>query len=471
MSYTDYNMNDSFEALVYVTDELTEFDFGTTLDQRTAIIGYFKYSAEKTTLQLPLILKKNENAGVEVGWSNTVRTSKDLKHLYIKSIDGGFKAVLDKFQLIGTSNYAAIGDIGNSTSTYQISNFRMVNQFELDEDVKKIQLAFDYFDIFVDTPRFKVISRWEEKEDEITVSYQKKNYLLDDEIIWEDKKIKVKVFTGATSPDLLDRKRIGISFTYFLVFEFESKMSRDKVQELIYILKDLFSVLMRKYIFFNYVLQNDYLGLDAETNKADDRRENLFINQGKNKAYNPDLKARELKLHLRDLEFSKILEGFVNNLKLQKLARAFVSTMNDNLYVENVMTSLTNGLETYYKGSTYPSNGKLITDLKKKIIYGIRQLPNELKKSIQIKDGDYTGQATDFIEQFSEIMKDTRDNVVHGDKENSLNLKFDGDLIIYTEKLKLYFYVLLLRELGIADEVLNEKFNDEFIQVNNIEVY
>lgn len=410
--YNDLGMRDRFEFQVFISRNGSE----------EKIPGKFVYHDNVATLSVanPLykieIEDKLEKQSWYYAYRNPDNTINSLEDFQVEVTTWEHKA-------LNIFSSKRRGCSSNSNGAI-ISNF-FINEFSISEEmsnenVKEFQLKIDYLFKWFGLNAIK-----HDMDDVFRVKYQNLKFDMQNFDL-------EFIETIRNSTNLQEEKYYH---DMYVKFTFKEAVSREDAFKTTIFLRRLFQILMNCPTTISQagIIRNDYI-------------ENYFIrqfqlsNEKENVFFDPYFSITHYET-LKEKMYS-ILENWFKNKKLQDFVFAYLISTESNIPIYTEWINLSAAIESYCRDAEY-SNEKQIKDFGQKIIFlGKKLLQNNIKAGLIA------------TQEFSDVIKDTRDYYIHGDKADKYEQRFEDEskLIGYIEQLRELSYHSILLKLGVYDE-------------------
>lgn len=417
--FDEYDMRDDFSIPVYVGYELVEYSGikGINPDNRCA--GQLIRENGQTHLELSDIPKKKHyelpSNGIVINNDDEVTNHEDSGNWYASTWNGDLHFVIRKYFRISTSKHRANNHFGGNVSKWVVSDYSIVNQYMLADNVSYATLFMDHvyswFGIF-------------QPERELT----DENELIFTNLVFDDQQFSLRVSVNSKEKHELHvfQKTAYIS----IGIEFEEFQTREFTYQLAVTIRNFFQMLIGKSVGISRIILNKDNSIDPDGQRITPKneRENWFLDQSfLPKKEEETLTNFEVSYQEISSDLGTMLTKFLSNSKLQRFVASILTVYQFQTPVDTQIITLVSAIESYYSDAKYSDGTKMKNALNK-----LKQLGQLVENSDDFFQQDIHVSTTDTDTLFREMV-DVRDYIVHGDKEEKYTSEAElvPDLIIF----------------------------------------
>lgn len=420
-------MRDDFSFPVFVGYELMNTKSGIKgVDPNKRIAGQLTRSHGATYLDLADAPEKKmyqHNNGITYNNNDKVISNGDTNNWYATSWDGSRLFILRKFFNVDSKMHFAYNHFSEETTKWLITDFEMVSQFMLTDEVYQAKLYMDHIFSW-----FRVYNPNQDLSKVNSIEYN--------DLIFQEKKLKILVRGEGNQKQEIHSIIKTVNLTMCLLFE-DSK-NRQYIYQIAVALRNMFQIIINKRIGISRIILNR---INGDKLIQSDERENWFIEQ----SYLPE----ESKEIISDVgipyasissNFNTILKQYLEDEKLQNLVNSFLLVDQFQIPIATAIITLVSGIETYYNQTKY-KNGKTIGNAHKKLQRFLALLDNS-SEIVQQEIPNLT------VDELITRMRDSRDYFIHGDKAD--RFVSEAELVPYLIVFK-KLYQQILAKLIVLD--------------------
>lgn len=416
--FTEFDMRDEFSFPVYVGYELIEYGGISGIDPNNRFAGQITRKDGVTTLELADYPEKEDydHHGVVYDQDDKVQTQEDSHDWYATTWDGRLLFVLHKYFFTDASENFANNHFSGVTSNWIVSDYSLVSQFMLQDEVKQAKLSFDH--VYSWFGLFRPEQDWNSVESKVinNLSYREQVFSLT---------------IGAQGKRRHTLHSFEQTAYMFITIKFEKEQTREFTYQLSVALRNFFQLVIGKQVGISRIILNRDESVEPikKIISPKNYRENWFLDQ----SFLPEApveKKHNFNIPYRNIEsdFDQIVERYCKDPEMQKFTSTFLMVDQFRIPVDTQIVTLVSAIENYYKNARFSSNHKRIRNALTKLKLLFRLVPDPNHLIISGVHGDITDS-----EQLMQEMVDIRDYVVHGVKEDKYSSEAElvPDLIAF----------------------------------------